>query len=208
MEKKRIFIEIAGAPGVGKTSLAQVFNEKRGFTCAVESDEALDRLPFVKPYMSNPTKFGLEGNMNFFAFHFNNLQSVLHGVSDETPVISDWSAISQHAFGKSILNPDELATIEALIGHVYKKLPKVDLIIHPYLPIEDHMARIAQRGRAVDKDTPRTFLEGIQSAMESSILKLAGTTPVLRLNSAELNWASNDDDKNVVIQRAYQAMGL
>lgn len=207
MQTEKAYIEILGALGTGKTSLARVFQEKAGFSLAIESEEALARLPFVKPYLSNPTKYGLQGALNFFAFHFNNLSETIYTAPENASIVSEWSPVSQYAYGHDILLPCELEAIAQLVECSQKKLPSCDLIIHIDLPLDEHLKRINQRGRETETNIPLSFVQSIRTNIEKALTKFAGNTPVLKLDSSKLDWINSDVDKQEVIRCVEKTLG-
>lgn len=206
-EHKGVYIEITALMGTGKSSLAKVFNERAGYHALLEREADLDKLFFVEPYLSNPMKYGFEGNLNFLAFHLNRTQERLHALPEDAKVISDSSILTQYAYGKSCLPRNELTTVNRIIRHAYEKLPKVDLWVVPHLPIDLHMQRICMRGRDSEKTVSRDFLVSAEKQIHAALKKFGGGAPVLHLDSSKLNWVDNEDDKKTVLKLARQALG-
>jgi deoxyguanosine kinase len=199
------YVEIAGIMGTGKTSLARIFNNVSGFQTIIENEADLKRLFFVEPYLNNLEKFAFEGNINFAAFHLNRIQEAYMNLppsSTENPhiVINDVSPITQFAYAQTILPADELAVLDGIIGFSCKKLPKADLRIVPFLPIDTHVERIRQRGRETEETIPRAFLEVAQKNLDRALLKFGAEVPTLYLDSSKMDWVNNEDDKTKVIK--------
>ncbi len=205
-ESRGIYVEIAAPMGTGKTSLAKLFNQRAGFHTILEQEEDLKRVFFLEPFLSNPTKYGFEGNLNFLAFHLNRIQERLHDLPEKSKVISDASVVTQYAYA-SWLPSDEQETVSRIIAHSYKKLPKVDLWIVPHLPIDLHMERIRNRGRENEKEVSREFLIATQEKIQEAIEKFGGSSPVLYLDASKLDWVNSEKDKKKVILLAEKKLG-
>lgn len=163
-------------------------------------EESLARLPFVKPYLSNPEKYGLQGALNFLAFHFNNLSETLHNAPEDASIVTDAAILAQYAYGKDYLKKGEIKTISRLIKQAQRRLPPRDVIIHVHLPLEEHLKRIRQRGREVEKQIPLSFVEGIRSNIQEAVEIFAGNVPVLNLDSSKLDWVNSSHDKEAVLE--------
>ena len=107
------YIEVVGIMGTGKTSLARLFNEKAGFDIVIEREQDLDRLFFLKEYLSEPEKYAFEGTLNFLGFHVNRIRESLSKLPEDATVLVDTAILNQYAYAKGAVSDEELAYIQA-----------------------------------------------------------------------------------------------
>ncbi len=200
------YVEIIGVMGTGKTSLLKVFNECAKYTPITETEDQLKNLFFVEPYLEDPKKYGFEGGVNFTAFHLNRIQEALHKLPPDAKVVVDTSLLTQYAYGKGCLSPQDLKLIGALVKRSTEKLPTPDLRIVVHLPIDIHMQRLKERGRESEKNVSREWLIATQKAIDETIEKFGDGVPTLYLDASKYNWVSNDNDKQEVLRLAEEKM--
>src|SRR4051812_8474448 len=123
------YIEILGVMGTGKTSLLKVFNEQAQYQPVAETEQQLENLHFVEPYLNDPDKYGFEGVVNFTAFLLNRIKETLHELPPDAKVIVDTSLLVQYAYGKGCLSPKDIELVGDLIERANETLPVPDLRI-------------------------------------------------------------------------------
>jgi deoxyguanosine kinase len=200
------YIEIVGVMGAGKTSLLKVFNECAQYTPILETEEQLNNLHFVEPYLREPEKYGFEGGVNFIAFHLNRIRESLHTLPPDAKVVVDTSLLVQYAYGKGCLSPEDLKLIGDLVERGTQKLPKPDLRIVVHLPIDTHVERLRQRGRESEKNVSREWLVDTQKAIDQAVKKFGKGVPTLYLDASKYDWVSNENDKQEVLRLAQEKM--
>jgi deoxyadenosine/deoxycytidine kinase len=202
------YIEVVGIMGTGKTSLARLFNEKAGFDIVIEREQDLDRLFFLKEYLSEPEKYAFEGALNFLGFHVNRIRESLSKLPEDATVLVDTAILNQYAYAKGAVSGEELEAISRIVELTYRRLPPVSLRIVTTLPPEVHAERIRRRGRAFEEGVSLEYLEKSQHLLDEAVAKFGGATPTLKLDASKLDWANDERGKREVLNLARAKLGL
>jgi deoxyadenosine/deoxycytidine kinase len=78
-------------------------------------------------------------------------------------------------------------------------LPKPDIILYLYAPVEKLLANIKKRGRDYEQNITGDYLQKIQTAY-LDYFKLQHHSRVVLLNTAQLNWVEQKNDYDKVVE--------
>jgi len=176
-------IEFCGPMGIGKTTMAKALADYYHWTFVEEA--SVDH-PFLPAFYKNPQKYGFEKDAYFALAYINNVKKY---IGNNT--IFDAGHLGGQSY--SALTP-KTATEKASMDTLYAQAEtlKPDLIIYLDYPVEKIVARIAQRGRAMEKGIPESYIRDLKNEMDKRLPK--ANAPVLRLNMEEFDVINRPED--------------
>ena len=102
-------------------------------------------------------------------------------------------------FANQNLKEDEAKLYRMLFDIINPSLPKPDIVLYLYAPVEKLLTNIQKRGRDYEQNIKGEYLEGIQTAY-LEYFKLQHHSRVVLLNTGKLNWVENKADYDKVIE--------
>jgi deoxyadenosine/deoxycytidine kinase len=101
-------------------------------------------------------------------------------------------------FANENLNENEAKLYRMLFDMINTTLPKPDIVLYLYAPVEKLLANIKRRGRDYEQNITAEYLENIQQAY-LSYFKLQTGNRVVLLDIKDLNIADNEADFDKVV---------
>ena len=179
------FITIEGCIGAGKTTLAKKISEDYGGKLILEKFE--DN-PFLPKFYEDPQRHAFPVELYFMAERFQHLRKLLM----EADIFMQFT-VSDFLFQKSLifanqnLNEDESKLYRMLFNIINPTLPKPDIILYLYAPVEKLLENIKRRGRDYEQNIESAYLEKIQNAY-LEFFKFQSHSRIVLLNTAELDF--------------------
>jgi len=191
------FITIEGCIGAGKTTLssklAADFNGKLIL-------ERFEENPFLPKFYEDPVRHAFPVELFFMAERFQHLKTLL----SEADMFSSFT-VSDFLFQKSLifannnLSSDESKLYRTLFDIINPSLPKPDMVLYLYSPVDKLLQNIKKRGRTYEQNITADYLDSIQQAY-LDYFKLQQQSRVVLLNTAELNWVENHKHYQQVVE--------
>ena len=172
-------IEIMGAMGCGKTTLA------KGFAAlGVETHyEKVEQNPYLGTFYGNPPKFAFEKDM-FFLIDF--LHQAKKSSQDRIPTLFDYSLWGSLAYLKAGPQKDETKQLcERVVEAAFSQIGQPALIIYLDCPPEELAKRIASRARSIEENVPLDYLRTLKAEMDKQVGVAETATRVVTIKSAE-----------------------
>lgn len=191
------FITIEGTIGAGKTTLAKQLSDDYNGQLILERFE---ENPFLPKFYEDPERHAFSVELFFMAERFQHLKKLL----SEADMFSSFT-VSDFLFQKSLifaqqnLSEDEAKLYRMLFDIINPTLPKPDIILYLYAPVEKLLANIRKRGREYEQNISSDYLQKIQTAY-LDYFKLQHHSRVVLLNTAELNWVERKPDYEKVVE--------
>lgn len=184
-------IVIEGPIGAGKTTLARKLSERLGATLIVERPE---ENPFLARFYQDMPRFALATQLCFLFQRIQQLEA--HNQMDlfSSQVVSDYMIEKDNLFAELTLSEAELQLYRDINERIIPAtLPRPDLVIYLQAPIELLMRRIAGRGVLAEQMITEAYLERLAEAY-SRFFHQYESSPLMIVNSAQLNFAERDSD--------------
>jgi deoxyadenosine/deoxycytidine kinase len=191
------FITIEGTIGAGKTTLAKKLSQDFNGKLVLEHFE---ENPFLPKFYEDPSRHAFPVELFFMAERFQHLKKLL----SEADMFSSFT-VSDFLFQKSLifaqqnLSEDEGKLYRMLFDIINPTLPKPDIILYLYAPVEKLLANIKKRGRDYEQNITGDYLQKIQTAY-LDYFKLQHHSRVVLLNTAQLNWVEQKNDYDKVVE--------
>jgi deoxyadenosine/deoxycytidine kinase len=194
------FILVAGNIGAGKTSLTERIGERLGWQTGFES---VSDNPYLADFYDDMAKWAFHLQI-FFIGH--RAQQHLALAQDPRSAISDRSIYEDaHIFARALLHMDNLSERDY---HAYRRafdlvvdgLPRPDLLLYLKCPVSVLMARIRQRGRAMESGITEEYLALLETFYDEWLVNF-DLCPVLVIPSQDLNFVQKPTHLDIVVAR-------
>lgn len=189
------FITIEGTIGAGKTTLATKLANEYNAKLILEQFE--DN-PFLPGFYQDPERHAFPVELYFMAERFQHLKKLLsEGDIFSRFTVSDFLFHKSLIFATQNLKRDEERLYRMLFDIINPSLPKPDLVVYLYAPVEKLLSNIHRRGRDYEQGITADYLHKIQQAY-LEFFKQQPYPRIVLVDTTNLNWADNSSD--------YQAM--
>ncbi len=127
--------------------------------------EQFEDNPFLPGFYKDPVRHAFPVELYFMAERFQHLKKL----SSEADIFKSFT-VSDFLFQKSLifahnnLTGDEAKLYRMLFDIINPSLPKPDIVLYLYAPVEKLMDNIKKRGRDYEKNITPDYLEKIQTA--------------------------------------------
>ncbi|MBP7389964.1 MAG: deoxynucleoside kinase [Chitinophagales bacterium] len=191
------FITIEGTIGAGKTTLAKKlaadFNGKLIL-------EQFEENPFLPKFYEDPQRHAFPVELYFMAERFQHLNKLLSEADIfKSFTVSDFLFQKSLIFANNNLNEDEARLYRMLFDIINPSLPRPDLVIYLYAPVEKLLHNIQKRGRVYEQNISAAYLEHIQSAY-LDYFKMQTQSRIVLVNTTRLNFAESKEDYKVITE--------
>lgn len=191
------FITIEGCIGAGKTTLAkQLARDYNGKLIL----EQFEDNPFLPGFYKDPARHAFPVELFFMAERFQQLKKLLsEGDIFKSFTVSDFLFQKSLIFANNNLTTDESKLYRTLFDIINPSLPKPDVTLYLYAPVDKLMDNIRKRGRDYEQNIQPEYLEGIQNAY-MDFFKLQQQSVVVLLNTTNLNFVDLKKDYGFVTE--------
>jgi len=155
-------IEITGAIGSGKTSLARLLLD-HGYGVVFEEFKVN---PFWKAFYSNPDKYNFETEVTFVLQHYHDLKRKLEESKD---VVCDFSFTQDLGYAVMGLNRRQLEIFRSVYDYIIDELGEPKLIIYMQCSVEALLERIRLRSREEEVLISGDFLASLVASVKREI---------------------------------------
>lgn len=191
------FIVIEGPIGVGKTTLAKKLAQSYDSELLLEG--AAEN-PFISKFYENPRAAALPTQLYFLLQRARQMQELRQGDMFSPVRVSDFLMEKDRLFAELTLDEDELKLYEQVYEQLTFDVLVPDLVIYLQAPLEILHERIHRRGIAHERLIESAYLQRLSDAYVQFFYHY-DEAPLLIVNAAELDFASNDKDYDQLLQR-------
>jgi deoxyguanosine kinase len=201
-----MYIAIEGVIGVGKTTLARLLQP------AFEADvllEVFEENPFLSDFYGDRARYAFQTQIFFLLSRYrqqnNNVPNILDAGKS---LIADYTFAKDALFAGINLKGDELEMYGKVHEALGEKIPKPDLLVYLQATTDTLMQRIAFRDRSYERQMERSYIDELNVAYEEFFSKPFDHTPILKIDSNELNIIHNAEHIKLIENRIREALGL
>jgi deoxyadenosine/deoxycytidine kinase len=190
------FITIEGCIGAGKTTLTRKIAEDMNGRLILEQFE---ENPFLPQFYADPERHAFPVELYFMADRFQQLKAML-GEPDmfKSFTVSDFLFQKSYIFAMNNLREQEAKLYRTLFDIINPNLPKPDLTLYLYAPVDKLLANIRKRGRDYEQQISADYLNNIQQAY-LNYFKHQSNTKIVLLDTADLDFGENAADYKKII---------
>lgn len=184
------YIAIEGVIGAGKTALAKKITQRLNAKLILEQFE---ENPFLEKFYVNRRKYAFQTQMFFLINRFKQLQEIIQKDLFTNYIIADYIFEKDRIFAYLNLQGDEYKLYESIYPLLAKSIVKPDLVIYLQSNIDRLMYNIKKRGRIIEKNITRSYIEELSEAYNHFFFTY-NSTPLLIVNSTEIDFVNSQND--------------
>jgi len=193
----RNFIVVEGPIGVGKTTLAKKLAVSYGSELLLEG---ADENPFLEQFYQNPEQAAFQTQLFFLFQRAKQLQEIRQTDMFQPVRVADFIMEKDRLFAEVTLTNEEYKLYEQVYEHVTIDAPIPDLVIYLQAPVDVLQKRVNKRDRNYERQLSMKYLEKLVDKYTNFFYNYVAT-PLLIVNAAEINFAENDQDYNLLLEQ-------
>lgn len=188
-ESELRYIAVEGAIGAGKTTLAKMLGEMIGAKVVLEQ---FAENPFLKDFYKDPERYAFQTQIFFLLTRYKQQRELGQADLFHRFLVTDYIFEKDKIFAYLNLQDEELKLYETLIGSIQHNIPTPDIVVYLQSSVPRLMENIRQRGRDFEAQMQETYIKDLNEAYNYFFFRYK-TTPLLIVNSAELDFVSNKE---------------
>ncbi|MDF2627335.1 MAG: deoxypurine kinase [Symbiobacteriaceae bacterium] len=202
-----MFITIEGVIGVGKTTVTRLLTEAlHGETLF----EIVEENPFLKDFYTDRDAWALQTETFFLLNRVKQLEDVAKRLKAGATVVSDYNLMKNRIFAGLTLTGVKRDKYMQLFAILTSDLPKADMVIYLKADHTTVMERIRRRNRSFERNMDPDYIRRLAAEYEIYFAEpeaYFGTTPILTVDTNNLDLVSSAADKQSFIDQVHQAIG-
>ncbi|MBM3181846.1 MAG: deoxynucleoside kinase [Chloroflexi bacterium] len=201
-----MYIAIEGVIGVGKTTLARLLQPT--FEAEVLL-EIFEENPFLSDFYADRARYAFQTQIFFLLSRYHQQNNSIPKILDSKKnLIADYTFAKDALFAGINLKGDELAMYRKVHEALGEKIPKPDLLVYLQAHTDTLMNRIAFRDRSYERQMERAYIHELNNAYEEFFSKPYDHTPVLKIDTNDLDIVRNTEHLHLIQNRIRQTLNL
>ncbi len=196
-------VVVEGPIGAGKTSLARRLADTWGGELLLE--EPGDN-PFLPLFYRDMRRYALPTQLSFLFQRAEQLKRLAQPGLFHPLTVSDFLLDKDPLFARLNLDEAEYGLYETVFSRLAPETPQPDLVIYLQAPLTALNERVRRRGVAYEQMMPPDYLAQVAEAYSRFFHQYEGA-PVLIVNSANLNFVTDDEAFELLLTRILQMRG-
>jgi len=194
------YIAIEGVIGAGKTSLAKKIKDRLNANFIAEQFETN---PFLEKFYADRPRYAFQTQMFFLINRFKQQQELAQEDLFTEHIVCDYIFEKDRIFAYLNLSSDELKLYENIYPLLARTLRKPDLVVFLQSGTDRLMFNIKKRNRKIERALYRNYIEELSEAYNHFFFRYK-TTPLLIVNSSELDFVNNEKDFNELFKQIFR----
>jgi deoxyguanosine kinase len=201
-----MYVAIEGVIGVGKTTLARLLQPAFDAEIILE---VFEENPFLSDFYSDRERYAFQTQIFFLLSRYHQQRrTITELVTTGKNVIADYTFAKDSLFARINLKGDELDMYYKVHEALAEKIQKPDLLVYLQASTDTLMQRIALRDRPYERQMERAYINELNIAYDEFFSKPFDHTPVLTIDSNNLNVIQNPADLKLIEDRIRQSLSL
>ena len=193
--KNLYYVAIEGVIGVGKTSLAQLLEERLNAKLIMEKFE---ENPFLAEFYIDPERYAFQPQLFFLLSRYRQQLELRQIDVFNKLVISDYMFVKDRLFASLNLDEKEMSLYDSVATILEKNILNPDLVIYLQADTSRLMDRILHRGRDFEKNISPEYIEGLNQVYNEYFFRFKDC-PLLIINTNDIDFVHNENDLEEVI---------
>lgn len=201
-----MYFAIEGVIGVGKTTLARLLQPAFDAELMLE---VFEENPFLSDFYSDRARYAFQTQIFFLLSRYHQQRrSVAGRLAQANNLISDYTFEKDALFARINLAGDELEMYYRVHEALAEKIITPDLVVYLRATTNHLMERIAFRDRPYERQMERSYIDELNRAYDQFYLNSSHPSPVLIIETDDLDYVRNPEHLRVVENRIRQALQL
>jgi len=194
-----MYFAIEGVIGVGKTTLARLLQS--GFKAELVL-EVFEENPFLSNFYSDRARYAFQTQIFFLLSRYHQQRrNITDRLGTVNSIISDYTFEKDSLFARINLQGDELEMYYSVQEALAEKVSSPNLVVYLRASTDTLMRRIAQRDRPYERSMERDYIDLLNRAYDEYYLSSSHTSPVLIVDTNELDFVNRPEDLALIEQR-------
>ncbi|MDR2506984.1 MAG: deoxynucleoside kinase [Candidatus Accumulibacter sp.] len=191
-------IVIEGPIGVGKTSLARRLGKHLDAEPILERPEIN---PFLSSFYRNSSRYALQTQLFFLFQRIDQLRELSQPGLFSRTVINDYLLQKDPLFAELTLNENEYRLYRQIYASLSQQAASIrpDIVIYLHARPETLIARVHKRNMEFEHGITDDYIMRI-SEKYTQLFHSYNASPVMIVNSENLNFAEDDEDFRLLVQ--------
>ena len=194
------FIAVEGVIGAGKTALAKKLKIRLESKLILEQFEAN---PFLENFYIDRKRFAFQTQMFFLINRFKQQEELNQEDLFTNFIVCDYIFDKDRIFAYLNLSTEELKLYENVFPLLSRNLRKPDLVIYLQSSLDRLMFNIKKRGRAIERNLTRSYIEELSDAYNHFFFRY-NSTPLLIVNSTDIDFVNNEEDFDELFRQVFR----
>lgn len=201
-----MYIAIEGVIGVGKTTLARLLQSSFDADILLE---VFEENPFLSDFYSDRERYAFQTQIFFLLSRYHQQRRTVHELlGTGKNLFADYTFAKDALFAQINLRGDELDMYYKVHEALAEKIQKPDLLIYLQAATDTLMQRIAFRDRPYERQMERSYIDDLNIAYEDFFSKPFDHTPILTIDTNNLNIVQNPEHLKSIENRIRQSLSL
>jgi len=187
-----ILISTAGNIGAGKTTLAKWLGNN--FNLELNTEVVNDNR-YLSDYYSDFNSYAFRLAIHFLSLRASQLlkaSASLNGSVIDRSIYEDPEIFVRKFNDEKIIEKRDYDTYFDLWNLIHPHLPKLDILIYLYCPVDVLLKRIKKRGRSYEQSISVDFLNTLQNYYNEWINKF-NLCKIIKVDSANLSYTGGEE---------------
>lgn len=201
-----MYIAIEGVIGVGKTTLARLLQPAFDAEILLE---VFEENPFLSDFYADRERYAFQTQIFFLLSRYHQQRRTVHELlATGKALIADYTFAKDALFARINLKGDELDMYYRVHEALAEKIQKPDLLVYLQASTDTLMQRIALRDRPYERQMERSYIDELNHAYDEFFAKPFDHTPVLTIETDQLNIVQNPEHLKLIENRIRQSLKL
>jgi deoxyguanosine kinase len=201
-----MYFAIEGVIGVGKTTLARMLQASFDAELVLE---VFEENPFLSDFYSDRQRYAFQTQIFFLLSRYHQQRrNISDRLGEAKVLIADYTFEKDALFARINLTGDELEMYYRVQEALAEKIVKPDLVVYLRASTDTLMKRIALRDRSYERNMERAYIDQLNQSYEEYYLGAAHNSPVLVIDSNELDFVGRPEDFQNILSRIREALQL
>ncbi len=194
------YIAIEGVIGAGKTTLAKKIAERLDANLILEEFETN---PFLEKFYDDRRRYAFQTQMFFLINRYKQQEQLGQEDLFAKYIVSDYIFDKDQIFAYLNIEGEELKLYESLFPLLQRSLRKPDLVIFLQASTDRLMYNIKKRGRKIERNLTRGYIEELSEAYNNFFFKY-NNTPLLIVNSTDIDFVNKQKDFDELFNQIFR----
>ena len=201
-----MYVAIEGVIGVGKTTLARLLQPAFNAEIILE---VFEENPFLSDFYGDRERYAFQTQIFFLLSRYHQQRRTITDlVATGKNLIADYTFAKDALFARINLKGDELEMYHKVHEALAEKIQIPDLLVYLQASTDTLMQRIAFRDRPYERQMERAYIHELNIAYDDFFSKPFDHTPVLTIDSNNLNIIQNPEHLKLIEDRIRQSLSL